>query len=70
VSSWRWEYGWEYSDEPISRTSMDVLVPDPTKTIEPFGFARAFYEPSADPEYDAIYSVFGATGMDLQEVDS
>lgn len=64
MSSWRWEYGYEYSDEPIYRTSMDVLVPDPSYTIEPFGFSRALHEPPAEPEYDAIYAVFGATGSD------
>jgi hypothetical protein len=62
--NWRWEYGYEYGDEPGYRTSMDVLVPDPSYTIEPFGFSRALFEPVADDRLSAIYSVFGATGLE------
>lgn len=60
--TWRWEYGYAYGDEPGYRSTMDVLVPDPTSTIEPFGFSRALHEPSADDRHSAIYAVFGATG--------
>lgn len=37
-SSWRWDPA-EHIE--WGRTSMDVLVPDPSRTIAPFGFARA-----------------------------
>lgn len=62
--TWRWEYGYEYSDDPIYRSSMDVLVPEPSYTIEPFGFSRALHEPSADDELSPIFAVFGATGVE------
>jgi hypothetical protein len=48
-AGWRWDVGEHYAWE---KSSMDVLVPDPAKTIEPFGFARALLDDKGPAERD------------------
>jgi hypothetical protein len=47
--SWRWNLG---NYDSSWKSSMEVLVPDPAKTLEPFGFARALLDDDAPAERD------------------